>query len=227
MKIKKKYFIFLFFVILVALAIIFRKDIKNFGLSLIKYAEHADFITAGLILGLIGIADSSFFSLPESNDFLIIYFTIINPKYMLWYVFVSAIGSVIGSVALFSVGRKGETEFLKKRFKRERIERVEEWFKKYDIWAILIPCMIPPPMPFKLFILTAGLLNFKYPRVITATFFGRMIRYLIWGILALIFRDEIKLFFKHHLIETGLIIMVIFIISGLTWYILEKKKSKE
>ncbi len=227
MKIKKKYLFISGFIILIGLAIFFRKDIKSFGVSLINYAEKADYITAGLILGLIGIADSSFFSLPEGNDFLIIYFTIVNPRYMLWYVFISAIGSVVGSLALFSLGRKGETEFLKRRFKRERIEKVEAWFKKYDIWAILIPCMIPPPMPFKLFVLTAGLLKFKYPRFIFATFFGRTFRYLIWGILALIFRDEIKYFFKHHLIETGLIIIAIFIVSIFAWYYLEKRKNRE
>ncbi len=226
MKIKKKYLYLLGFIVIVALAIVYRKDIKTFGTNLIDYAERAGYITAGLILGLVGIADSSFFSLPEGNDFLIIYFTILNPKYMLWFVFTSAIGSVIGSLALFYLGRKGETEFLKRRFKREKIERVEEWFKKYDIWAILIPCMIPPPMPFKLFVLTAGILKFKYHRFIIATFLGRTFRYLIWGILAITLRDEIKYFFKHHLIETGIIIIGLIILLSIGWYLYNKLNRK-
>jgi membrane protein YqaA with SNARE-associated domain len=191
------------------------RAVKRAGQDLIIYAEHSSPVVAGLILGMVAVGDSSFLSIPEGNDFLIVYFSILKPEYLIYFVLISAMGSVIGSVILFSVGRKGGGMFLQKRFSPERVAKIQEWFRKYGIWAILLPCIVPPPMPFKLFVLTAGVLHFRYSRFILATLIGRVVRYGIWGILALVFRDYIIYFMKHHLLDLGLAILGVIILAGI------------
>ncbi|HOB51078.1 MAG TPA: VTT domain-containing protein [Acidobacteriota bacterium] len=195
------------------------KAVKRAGHDLVAYAEQSSPVVAGLILGVVAIGDSSFLSIPEGNDFLIVYFSILKAEYMPYFVLISAVGSVIGSVVLFSVGRKGGGMFLRKRFSPERVTKIQEWFRKYGIWAILLPCIVPPPMPFKLFVLTAGVLRFRYSRFILATLIGRLVRYGIWGVLAVIFRDYIIDFMKYHLLDLGLAILGVIILAGVGSFI--------
>ncbi len=195
------------------------KAVKRAGQDLITYAERSSPVVAGLILGVVAVGDSSFLSIPEGNDFLIVYFSILKAEYMPYFVLISAVGSVIGSVILFSVGRKGGGMFLQKRFSPERVTKIQEWFRKYGIWAILLPCIVPQPMPFKLFVLTAGVLRFRYSRFILATLIGRLVRYGIWGVLAVIFRDYIINFMKYHLLDLGLAILGVIILAGVGSFI--------
>jgi len=195
------------------------KAVKRACQDLVTYAERSSPVVAGLILGVVAVGDSSFLSIPEGNDFLIVYFSILKAEYMPYFVLISAVGSVIGSVILFSVGRKGGGMFLQKRFSPERVTKIQEWFRKYGIWAILLPCIVPPPMPFKLFVLTAGVLRFRYSRFILATLIGRLVRYGIWGVLAVLFRDYIIEFMKYHLLDLGLAILGVIILAGVGSFI--------
>jgi len=205
-----------------------KHTLRETGKSVIVYAEHGNPWLGGLILGLVGVGDSSFLSLPEGNDFLIVFFSIIHPSMMPYFVLISALGSVIGSLILFYMGRKGGGVFLQKRFSPESVERIQTWFRKYGIWAILVPCIVPPPMPFKLFVLTAGVLHFRYSRFILATALGRIIRYGIWGVLAVLFRDYIKYFMHNHLLKVGIIILAVIALAclGGYFYALRKRRSQ-
>lgn len=219
---KRLYFLLIFLILALCIGLNYKTVKHHVGdasKALLTYAENAHPFTAGLILGLVGVADSSFLSLPEGNDFLIVYFSINKPGLMPWFVLVSALGSLAGSLVLFTMGRKGGEMFLTKRFSPERVVRIQTWFKKYGIWAILLPCIVPPPMPFKLFVLTAGVLKFKYSRFMLATFIGRLVRYGIWGVLAILFKDYIKDFMKHYLLELGVAILVLLLIVGFGSYL--------
>lgn len=220
----RKRYLALALVVILALLVGFNfKTVKTFvrdtAQDLISYAENANPLVSGLILGLVAVGDSSFLSIPEGNDFLVVYFSIIKSSMMPYFVLISAAGSVLGSLILFTMGRKGEGVLLTRRFSPERVERIRTWFRKYDIWAILIPCVIPPPMPFKLFVLTAGVLKFRYSRFIIATMIGRLIRYGTWGVLAVIFKDYIKYFMKHHLLELGVGMLVFLALLGVGSYL--------
>jgi membrane protein YqaA with SNARE-associated domain len=172
--IKKRFYAGIVLLVLaVLLAVNYRTvktTVRDSGKSLIAYAKDGNPWLGGLILGVVGVGDSSFLSLPEGNDFLIVFFSIIHPTMMPYFVLISALGSLIGSLVLFSMGRKGGALFLQKRFAPERVERIQNWFHRYGIWAILVPCLVPPPMPFKLFVLTAGVLRFRYSRFILWSF---------------------------------------------------------
>jgi membrane protein YqaA with SNARE-associated domain len=135
-------------------------------------------------LFLIAAIDASFLSLPESGDTLVILLTIQQPGLWWYYAFMSALGSVAGCWVIYEIARKGGRAFLKKRLKDDHIEHGLSMFRRYGILAIVVPSMTPPPMPFKLFVLVAGIADVRPLTLCLAVFIGRMIRFGAVGWLA-------------------------------------------
>ena len=108
-------------------------------------------------LFIIAFLDSSFLSFPEVSDLLIIWLTMQHRSGCSYYALMTTLGSVAGCFALYCVARKGGEAFLRKRFKpAARRARAWRMFRRYGLLAILVPSLLPPPMPFKIFVLAAG-----------------------------------------------------------------------
>src|SRR5215510_541775 len=135
-------------------------------------------------LMLIAIGDSSFLSLPEVNDAALMALSINNPIRMWELAAMTVLGSVIGCSLLYAVGRRGGERLLLKRFKSDRVIKVRNWYQRYGMLAVIVPSLLPPPLPFKIFVLCAGAFQISWPRFITAVAIGRSIRYFSEGILA-------------------------------------------
>src|SRR5262249_26958533 len=110
----------------------------------------------GFGLMIMAIGDSSFVSLPEVNDLLLMTISIHDPHSMLKLAALTTLGSIIGCALLFTVGRKGGEPLLKRLFADNHLGRVRGWYDKYGILAVIIPSLLPPPTPFKIFVLSAG-----------------------------------------------------------------------
>ena len=136
-------------------------------------------------LFVIAFLDSSFLSFPEVCDALIVLLTVQNPAGMVFYALVTTLGSVSGCFALYSVGRKGGEAFLRKRFHARHVERAMGVFRRYGIFSILVPSLLPPPMPFKIFVLAAGVSDMRRVDFLVAVGIGRSIRFFGIGMLAL------------------------------------------
>lgn len=134
---------------------------------------------------IIAFFDSSFLSFPEVNDILIITNSYHNPERMLYYCAMTVIGSVLGCVALYWVGKRGGRALLKKRFDPKKLSRVQGWYDRYGLLAVIIPAILPPPTPFKIFVLSAGVFDISLGRFVIAVTLGRGIRYLLEGYLAM------------------------------------------
>src|SRR4029453_3044434 len=104
-------------------------------------------------LFLIAFLDSSFLSFPEVCDLLIVWLTIQHPHRMLYYAFMCTAGSVAGCFALYWVGQRGGQAFLEKRFKSGSVDRAMAVFRRFGLLGIIVPSHLPPPMPFKVFVL--------------------------------------------------------------------------
>src|SRR5688572_29047067 len=104
-------------------------------------------------LMLIAICDSSFLSLPEVNDAALMALSVANPANMWKLATMTVIGSIIGCTLLYTVGRKGGEALLLKRFAAPKVDRVRAWYAKYGMLAIIVPSLLPPPLPFKIFVL--------------------------------------------------------------------------
>ena len=147
---------------------------------------------------LIGALDSSLLSLPEINDYLVVGRCVKQPTAVFYFPLFAAIGSVIGCLGLYTIMRRGGQALLRRRFKRENIERVERVYARYGFLAIAIPALLPPPMPFKIFVATAGTLEYPRWKFLTTVMLARSLRYYVEGILAVYYGRRVLLFLKDN-----------------------------
>jgi len=156
---------------------------------------------------VLAIGDSSFLSVPEGNDLLIVILSAGKSwGNMAYFVSMTILGSVLGCLLLYTLGRKGGSPMLRRRFSQENIDRAERLFKKYGLLTVVIPSILPPPMPFKIFVLSAGVFRVKALEFLTAVVIGRTIRYSMWGILAVLYGNSVKLYMQQNLDLIGMIL---------------------
>ncbi len=192
--------------------------------------EHAyEFIadSGGPGLFMIALADSSFLSLPEGNDVLIVVLsTGQNWGLMTYYVLMTTFGSVCGCSVLYSVGRRGG-KFMETRLKGEKAEEMKAMYRRWGTWSVLIPSILPPPTPFKVFVLSAGLFRIPFPKFFLSVVIGRSIRYFMWGILAVLYGEVVGEFIEENLPLVGsvLFLLLIAILSSyaVKWFRARKK----
>ncbi len=163
-------------------------------------------------LFFLALADSSFVSIPEGNDLLIIILSTGQGwSTMAYYVAMTTAGSVVGCSMLYLVGRRGGG-LVERRTNPARLARVRRLYKKYGVWSILVPSLLPPPTPFKIFVLSAGLFGVSYPRFAAAVCVGRTLRYLFWGVLAVLYGQWAKELLEDHFKTVGLVLAGVFLI---------------
>jgi membrane protein YqaA with SNARE-associated domain len=136
-------------------------------------------------IGALAIIDSS--SIPVPIDALVIDYVIHDHSKFLIYCFMAAIGSGIGSLVPYYIGRAGGELFLLKRINRERYEQLRDRFEKQEFLALMIPAMMPPPMPVKLVEFAAGVFEMKPVYFFLAIASGKFIRFLLWSILTILY----------------------------------------
>jgi membrane protein YqaA with SNARE-associated domain len=149
-------------------------------------------------LFLVAFLDSSVLPLPGITDILLVVMVTRNPGAMLWYVLMTVAGSVAGCLVLHYLGRKGGEAFVRKRFTGDKIEGAMRALQRNGVMAVLIPCLLPPPAPFKIFILLAGVVGISAARLATAIAIGRGVRYLALGFLAMKYGDQATEYMREH-----------------------------
>ena len=172
-------------------------------------------------LFIVGFLDSSFLSLPEINDLLLIWMVTQHKSRMLYYAASSTLGSVAGCLVLYYVGRKSE-EWVARRFSAARMERAMKTFQRYGVMAVLIPSLLPPPAPFKVFVLLSGIAGISVTRFAAAIAIGRGIRYFAEGLLAVWYGDRAIEFIRANGRPVALSLVALLAIAT-TAYVLRKK----
>ena len=140
-------------------------------------------------LFVVAFFDSSFLSVPEINDVLVVTSSAGHPATAWMYVLAATLGSLAGCSALWYVGRRGGEALLVRKFGRDRVDQTRAHFKKWDILALAIPAMLPPPMPFKIFVLSSGVFGLPYRRFAATLIVARGLRYIFWGIMGATYGD--------------------------------------
>lgn len=135
-------------------------------------------------LGLAAVLDSSFVPIPSGVDLWMMTLSARSPAQAPLYVVVATVGSLMGASVFYFAVRKGEEAFLSKRVSVERIHEARQRIERYGSWAIVIAALLPPPAPFKLFVLSAGFFRFPWIRFALALLLGRTIRYSLEAFLA-------------------------------------------
>ena len=173
---------------------------------------------------VIGALDSSLLSLPEINDYLVVGRCYKYPSAAFYFPLFAAIGSVIGCNILYSIVRRGGQAVLRKRFPLASIKRVEHAYERFGFLAIGIPAILPPPLPFKIFVATAGALEYPRWKFLLTVMIARSFRYYVEGILAVFYGRRVLLFMK----DNGLMILSIagsLVLIGVIIYLLRRRKT--
>ena len=160
---------------------------------------------AGPAMVLIGALDSSLLSLPEINDYLVVGRCYKYPSAVFYFPLFAATGSVLGCWLLYSIMRRGGQALLRKRFKVESIQRVERAYARFGFLAIAVPAILPPPLPFKVFVATAGTLEYPRWKFLLTVMIARSFRYYVEGILAVFYGKRVLSFLR----ENGLVVLAV------------------
>jgi membrane protein YqaA with SNARE-associated domain len=184
---------------------------------------------AAPMMVFVGALDSSLLSLPEVNDYITVARVANNPIEVYYFPLFPAIGSVIGCLLLYRIARRGG-EFVTKRFKPEHFEWAKNLYRKWGVLALVIPALLPPPMPFKIFVATAGVLNYPPKRFALVILIARMARYYFWGTLAYFFHEEVRQMLDWlgaHLLEAigALLATIVLFLIG-RWLYVRMRPSK-
>lgn len=185
----------------------------------------SDYLIAFGPFGLFAVAvlDSSFVPLPSSADALMLLLTAAHPRWMVFYALVATAGSTLGCWILYSASRRAGRRALA-RFSESKQKRVKELIDRYDVLSVLVASLLPPPFPFKLFVITAGVFRFSLTRFVVAIVVGRGFRFLLEGYFAVRYGAQAKVFLAKYYPWIGLGLAVM-IIAGFLTRSLWKRRS--
>jgi membrane protein YqaA with SNARE-associated domain len=170
--------------------------------------------------GLFAVAllDSTFVPLPSSADALLLLLSTTYPSWMLLYAFMATAGSALGCWILYLVSRRAGARALN-RFSEAKQQRVKHLIERYDMMAVLVATLLPPPFPFKLFVVTAGVFRFSLLRFMLAIIAGRAFRFLLEGYFAVRYGAEAKVILAKYYpwIGLGLVIAILVFVFVKRW----------
>lgn len=169
-------------------------------------------------LFLIAFLDSSFLSFPEVCDLLVVLLTVQHKARMPFYALMCTLGSAAGCLALYSVGRRGGEAFLKRRFKAGNVERAMELFRRHGLLAVIVPSLLPPPMPFKIFVLAAGVARVRLIDFMFAVLIGRGLRYFGEGLLAVWYGEQAIAFLRDNARMAGFALAIVIAVGAAGWF---------
>lgn len=183
------------------------------------------------VLGIWGVfviafADSALLGMPV--DFIVATYVYQDRKRMLLYVAMASLGSALGSIPLYLIGYAGGEKVLRKRISEERFLKIHRSFERNEFWALMFPGMLPPPMPFKIFVLGAAVFEMKFRDFLFAIFAGRFVRFLVLSLLVLWFGPEIishfgGVFKQHWMLLSGAILELALIL----WLMLLRRSKRK
>jgi membrane protein YqaA with SNARE-associated domain len=179
---------------------------------------------AGPAMTLIGALDSSLLSLPEINDYLVVMRCTNAPYEVFYFPLFAAAGSVLGCLLLYTIIRRGGQFILRKRFRAEHLERVERTYARFGFLALAVPALLPPPMPFKIFVATAGALEYPRWRFIVTIMVARSLRYYIEGTLGVFYGRAVIDFIKQYGLPILGVVISACVVGLITYLIIQSRR---
>lgn len=175
------------------------------------------------VFAIAGI-DASFLGMPL--DAVVATYVYQNPHRFLLYVIMASAGSAMGSIVLYIIGYKGGEVVLERKMSKAKFDKIRASFDRHEFWALMLPAMMPPPFPFKLFVLAAAAFEMRFTHFLLAIFAGRFVRFTILAVLTINFGPEAinimrRLFLNHMPLVVGVVLAVI--VALLIW----RRKKRE
>jgi membrane protein YqaA with SNARE-associated domain len=193
-------------------------------------ARLTDFISrfalglGGLGIALVAVLDSSFIPLPGVVDGCIVFLASQQAGRWPYYAAMGTGGSMLGCYVLYALARKGGHAFLERRFKERHVTAGLETFRRYGLLAIVVPSILPPPAPFKLFVLLAGVTEISAKSFLLAVFIGRGFRYTALAYLAYRFGPDASRYISANLARVSIWLAVAVGVGGLAWVLWRRRR---
>lgn len=159
---------------------------------------------------IIAVLDAAAFGVPM--DPLVASYVYSNPHKAWLYCLAGALGSALGSIIPYGLGRAGGELFLLKRIDQARLQRIRDRFEKQEFLALMVPAMLPPPTPFKLLVFSAGVFEMKFPAFLLAIISGRLLRFGILSVLTIMFGPQIVADIKY-LVKAHPLVLVLILLA--------------
>jgi membrane protein YqaA with SNARE-associated domain len=176
--------------------------------------------------GLFAVAalDSSFVSLPQINDLLVVLMVTEHKAWMPYYAAMATLGSVVGCSILYVVANKGGEPLLRRRLSGRRVDHALSLYRRHGVLALMVPALLPPPAPFKLFVLGAGLAGVRPAKFVLGIAAARGLRYLILGTLAIYYGDSALALMRTHGPIVGLSLAGILVLAAGAWVLWQRRQ---
>lgn len=180
----------------------------------------------GLGLFVVAALDSSFLSFPQVNDLLVIVLSTKFPERMPYYAAMTTAGSLLGCFALYGAARRGGEVFMRKRLKGRHVDRALALYQRFGLMAVVVPALLPPPMPFKVFVLLAGAAAVPPWKFALAVVIGRSIRYFGQGYLAVLYGERAFELVKRYGTEVGIGLAALAVLVGAAVVLLRRRSTR-
>jgi membrane protein YqaA with SNARE-associated domain len=178
-------------------------------------------------VGGIGFIDAA--AIPVPMDLIIAGYVWADKRHFYLYVLLASVGSALGGLIPFFLGRAGGELFLMKRINRARYEQLRDRFGKQEFLAMMIPSILPPPTPWKLFVFAAGVFEMKTVPFMLSVFAGRFIRYIITALLTIEYGPQIVnmvtvLTTRHRIVLAIVLLALLALLVYWAWRTIWKKR---
>lgn len=175
---------------------------------------------------LVTLLDSSVLSLPQVPDLLLIWMTTRRPSMWLVYALMATVGSVIGCTGMYLLARKGGDRVLRRMVSEERMARGRETFQRWGLLAVLVPSLLPPPAPFKVFVLLAGVVQIPLWQFVGAIAIGRGMRYTGEALLARWYGQQAIAFLDEHLRPISLGLAAALVVGAVIYAVIRQRRTQ-
>jgi membrane protein YqaA with SNARE-associated domain len=173
---------------------------------------------------VVAVLDSS--SVPVPIDAVLAVY-VWGHKSTFWvFVVLAAAGSAVGGLLPYWIGRAGGELFLLKRINRARLDALRARFEKQEFLAVLIPSMMPPPTPWKIFVFAAGVFEMRVISYMLAVFCGRLIRWMVLAVLVIELGPHAVDLIAHHAVAVIAVVGLLAIAGFAIWWVRRKRSGK-
>jgi membrane protein YqaA with SNARE-associated domain len=178
--------------------------------------------------GLLTIAflDSLMIPMPGGVDAVLLLLAASRPSWMLIYVAAATIGSTLGCVGLYRISQRAGKRALS-RFSESKQKRVKDLIDRYDVMSVLVASLLPPPFPFKLFVVSSGVFRLNLLRFTLAVAGGRTFRYLLEGYLAARYGEHARELLARYYPTIGIVLAVLIIIAFVVKSLMKQSAKTE
>ena len=176
-------------------------------------------------LFIIAFLDSSFLSLPQINDLLVVTMAAQHPARFVYYALMATLGSLAGCLVMYAVGRRGGDALMRTRFGAGRMQRASRIFEKRGVAALLVAAVLPPPAPFKAFVLLGGIMRVPLWQFTAAIAIGRGGRFLVIGLLASWYGSQVLSWIEEHGRAVGLALAALVVAGAASWWWWSRRRA--